>query len=167
MYGVLREVVAELGVQDATKAQASGVAAPQETMRFLCLPAINESDELAATMLLQLLACGGLKAEFVTSKALAGEMVELAAAQQPTHVCISSVPPASVVPAQHLCRRLRERLGKDTRLMVGLWNETPAEYARRLDRFKRAQADDIFLTLGNAAHEILLQAGCLPVAKAA
>jgi len=114
-----------------------------------------------------LLTRGGMKAEFVTSKALVGEMVELAAAQEPTHICISSMPPASVIPAQHLCRRLRERLGKDTRLMVGLWNETPAEQARRVDRFKRAQADEVFLTLGGAAHEILLQAGCAPVAKAA
>jgi hypothetical protein len=50
--------------------------------------------------------------------------------------------------------------------MVGLWSETPAEHARRLDRFKRAQADEVFLTLTSASHEILLQAGLVTVAKA-
>lgn len=167
MYRVLREVVADLGEQDTAGDEASPVAPADGVVQFLCLPASNDSDELAAFMLLQLLTRGGLKAEFVTSKALVGEMVELAVAQQPTLICISSVPPASVIPAQHLCRRLRERLGKGVRLTVGLWNETPAENARRLDRFKRAQADEVFLTLGSAAHEILLQAGFVPVAKAA
>ena len=62
---------------------------------------------------------------------------------------------------------MRERLGKDTRLLVGLWNETPAEHSRRLDRFKRAQADEVFLTLTSAASEILLQAGYVPVVKTA
>lgn len=167
MYRVLREVVIDLGEQDATKVKESLIVPANDETRFLCLPASNESDELGALMLLQLLMRGGLKSEFVTSKALVGEMIELAAAQEPTIVCISSVPPASVIPAQHLCRRLRERLGRETRLTVGLWNETPVEHARRVDRFKRADADEVFLTLAGAAHEILLQAGCVPVAKAA
>jgi len=167
VYRVVREVVSDLGEEDVARTGAIPITADSTAVEFLCLPASNESDELAALMLLHLLARGGLKTEFVTSKALVGEMVELAATQQPRLLCISSVPPASVIPAQHLCRRLRERLGADTRLMVGLWNETPAEHARRLDRFKRAQADEIFLTLAGAANEILLQAGCPPAAKAA
>jgi len=166
-YRVIREVVSDLGEQDLARTEAVPITAAGTAVEFLCLPASNESDELAALMLLHLLAHGGLKAEVVTSKALVGEMVELAAAQQPRLLCISSVPPASVIPAQHLCRRLRERLGADTRLMVGLWNETPAEHARRLDRFKRAQADEVFLTLASAANEILLQAGCPPAAAKA
>jgi predicted PurR-regulated permease PerM len=165
MYRVVREVVVDLGEQDVAKSGVIPITPASGAVDFLCLPASNESDELAALMLLQLLARGGLKAEFVTSKALVGEMVEKAAALHPKLLCISSVPPASVIPAQHLCRRLRERLGKDTRLMVGLWNETPAEHTRRLDRFKRAQADEVFLTLTGAANEILLQAGCETVAR--
>ncbi len=118
-------------------------------------------------MLTQLLAGGGMKAELVTSKALVGEMVERAVSLRPKMICISSIPPTSIMPAQHLCKRLRERLGRETRLLVGLWNELPTEHARRLDRFKRTQADEIFLTLSSAEHEILLQAGCAPLVKAA
>lgn len=167
MYHLIRDIVADLGEQDAAKDAPVSLAPADGTPSFLCLPASNESDELAALMLLLLLERGGLKSEFVSSKALVGEMVEIAGTRQPRLLCISSVPPASVIPAQHLCRRVRERLGKDTRLMVGLWSETPAEHARRLDRFKRAQADEVFMTLTSAAHEILLQAGLVPVAKAA
>ncbi len=167
VYRVVREILEDLGEQDAAKSGVIPLTTVDDAVHFLCLPASNESDELAALMLLHLLARGGLKTEFVTSKALVGEMVEMAAAQHPKLLCISSVPPGSVIPAQHLCRRLRERLGKDTRLLVGLWNETQAEHARRLDRFKRAQADEVFLTLSSAASEILLQAGCVAVAKAA
>jgi hypothetical protein len=94
-------------------------------------------------------------------------MIEKAAAQRPDLLCISSVPPASVISAQHLCKRLRERLGKEPRLMVGLWSEPPAEQVRRVDRFKRAQADEVFLTLSSAANEILLQAGCALTARTA
>jgi hypothetical protein len=158
---VVREVIVDLGEQELAKAPAPA-AAPASVP--LCLPASNESDELCGLMLVQLLALGGLPATLVSSKALAGEMVENAAATQPKLLCISAVPPSSVLPAQHLCRRLRERLGKDTRLLVGLWNEAPADQARRLDRFKRAQADQIFVKLGDAAREILLQAGCTPQA---
>lgn len=167
MYRVIREIVTDLGEQDTAPAATNTLTPAHVGVNFLCLPASNESDELTALMLAQLLARGGLKTEAVTSKALVGEMIEKAAAHHPKLLCISSVPPASVMPAQHLCKRLRERLGKDTRLMVGLWNETAAEHARRVDRFKRAQADEIFLTLTGAANEILLQAGCAAVARAA
>lgn len=167
MYRVIREIVADLGEQEVARIGATTPAPEEGAVQFLCLPASNESDELAELMLLQLLARGGLKPELVSSKALVGEMVEIANVRQPKIVCVSSVPPASVIPAQHLCRRLRERLGKESRITVGLWGETAAEHARRLDRFKRAQADEIFLTLASAANEILLQAGCGPVARAA
>lgn len=167
MHRVVREVVTDLGVMDAAKATSLPQPTVPPTASFLCLPASNEGDELAELMLLQLVARGGLRVEVVSSKLLVGEMVEQASEIQPKILCISSVPPGSIIPAQHLCRRLRERLGKETRLMVGLWSETPAEHARRLDRFKRAQADEIFLSLAAAANEILLQAGLVPIARAA
>ena len=163
IHRTVRAVATELGAEQAAKSPRIVVAPLAEgTQTFLCLPASNETDELTALMLAQLLALGGLKAEPVSAKALAGEMIETAAERSPKLLCISAIPPTSVLPAQHLCRRLRERLGKETRIMIGLWNEAPAESARHLERFKRAQADEVFVKLGDAAREILLQAGCTP-----
>jgi predicted PurR-regulated permease PerM len=154
ILGLLRVILAELG-EDAPAARDGSV---------LCLPASNESDELCALMLTQLLAEGGVKAELMSSKALAGEMVAQAVEIHPRMLCISSLPPTSVLPAQHLCKRLGEGLGEGTRLFVGLWNDSSADHARRAERCKRAHAAEVFTTLESAAREILLQVGAQPAA---
>jgi hypothetical protein len=110
-------------------------------------------------MLVQLLAESGVKADLVGSKALAGEMVTQALELRPHLLCISCLPPASVLPAQHLCRRLGEGLDDETRLFVGLWNDTSSDHARRAERCKRAHASEVFTTLESAAKEIQAQVG--------
>ena len=157
LMGVLRDVLEDLGE----------VAAPGgESAAVLCLPASNESDELCAFMLTQLLSMEGVKAEFVTSKALAGEMVEKGAEMRPKLICISSLPPASVRSAHHLCGRLSERLGADTRIFVGLWNDALPDHTRHAERCKRAHAAAVFTTLEGAVREFLLQAGVQPATTA-
>ena len=117
-------------------------------------------------MLTQLLSMEGVKAEFVTSKALAGEMVEKGAEMRPKLICISSLPPASVRSAHHLCGRLSERLGADTRIFVGLWNDALPDHTRHAERCKRAHAAAVFTTLEGAVREFLLQAGVQPATTA-
>ncbi len=157
LMGVLRDVLEDLGEAAPPGGESAGV---------LCLPASNESDELCAFMLTQLLAMEGVKAEFVTSKALAGEMVEKGAELRPKLICISSLPPASVRSAHHLCGRLSERLGADTRIFVGLWNDALPDHTRHAERCKRAHAAAVFTTLEGAVREFLLQAGVQPATTA-
>jgi hypothetical protein len=51
MYRVIREVVIDLGEQEAVRAGAVPLVPVNSAVNFLCLPASNECDELAALML--------------------------------------------------------------------------------------------------------------------
>jgi len=91
-------------------------------LSILCLPARSQADELAAMMLAQVLEASGCRAQAITVSALAGEMVDLV--DQCTAadvVCISATPPAAVMHARYLSKRLRGRL-PETNLVVGLWD---------------------------------------------
>src|SRR5205085_9830845 len=74
---------------------------------ILCLPARSEADEIAATMLAQLLEAEGCRAKAVAVTSLAGEMVELVDQCTADVVCLSATPPAAVMHARYLCKRLR------------------------------------------------------------
>jgi methylmalonyl-CoA mutase cobalamin-binding subunit len=89
--------------------------------RVLCLPARDDADEIAATMLAQLLERQGWQAEAVSVTALASEMLERVAEREADVVCISATPPAAVTHARYLCKRLRARF-PEARVVVGLWH---------------------------------------------
>jgi hypothetical protein len=88
---------------------------------ILCLPARDEADEIAGTMLAQLLATSGLTVQSVSFTAAASELVELIERHQIGVVCVSATPPAAVMHARHLCKRLHGRF-PEVHLVVGLWD---------------------------------------------
>ena len=95
-------------------------------LSILCLPARDEADEIAAMMLVQVLETQELKAagchvQGVSLTSLAGGTVDLVEQRQPAVVCISATPPAAVMHARYLCKRLRARL-PEVKLVVGLWD---------------------------------------------
>jgi predicted PurR-regulated permease PerM len=116
-------------VEQAAKADAlptaPAVAArpqlPKEcTVTVLCLPAHNESDELVAVMMSQLLEFRGYCAVSMTQDALASEMVEEAARKSPNCILVSALPPAAVTHARYLCKRLQSKF-PSIAIVVGLW----------------------------------------------
>ena len=91
-------------------------------LSILCLPARSQADELAAMMLAQVLETGDCHAQAIAVTALSGEMVDLV--DQCTSadlICISATPPAAVMHARYLSKRLRRRLPV-AKLIVGLWD---------------------------------------------
>lgn len=90
---------------------------------IICLPARDEADEIAGTMLAQILAMRGLVVQAVSVTALASEMVDLVEERNADVVCISAMPPSAAAHARYLCKRLRGRF-PETNLIVGLWNAT-------------------------------------------
>ena len=74
---------------------------------ILCLPARDEADEIAAMMLAQVLETSGCVVQAVSVTSLAGEMVDLVEQRNADVVCISATPPAAVMHARYLCKRLR------------------------------------------------------------
>ena len=90
----------------------------------------------------------------LSSKLMTGELIEKTVAAAPGLICISAIPPGSVLSATHLCKRLRGRLDGSV-ITVGLWRAQ--EDPRHVERLKRAHADHIFTTLNQAAVEIRAQ----------
>ena len=90
-------------------------------LSILCLPARTEADEITALMLAQVLETRGCLVQAVSVTSLAGEMGDLVDRCTADVVCVSATPPAAVMHARYLCKRLRSQLPK-VKLVVGLWD---------------------------------------------
>ena len=127
--------------------------------RVLILPAQNETDEIAGVMLCRLLVAQGITAETVSSKSLTSEMIEQAVADKPTEIFISTVPPASLMAAANLAKRMRLKL-PGARVEVGLWDSHRDD--RRLERLQRAAPDAVFNSIATAAEDIVVRTTLQP-----
>jgi methylmalonyl-CoA mutase cobalamin-binding subunit len=119
---------------------------------ILLLPARNEADEIAATMLAQLVATSGFRVETISERVLAGELVELLAERQADVVCISAMPPAAATHARYLYNRLKGHF-PEGRLMVGLWN-AQGDLAKARTRIGCEAAVRVVTTLAQAREQI-------------
>ena len=166
IFQILKETVEELGdrqqeiqaKQAATETQASdgdssSVVSSDVAMHcILCLPARDEADEIAGTMLAQLLAMRGLVVQAVSVTALASEMVDLVEERQADVVCISAMPPAAATHARYLCKRLHGRF-PETNLIVGLWNAT-SDLTKAKERIGCGTTTHVVGTLAAAQEKI-------------
>jgi predicted PurR-regulated permease PerM len=131
----VREIVQEQGERrqemPATKGSESqneavgdshpAVAADQAGLCcVLCLPARNEADEIAGLMLSQLVDLPGCDAETAPVPSAANDLIALVRQRKPQVGCISAMPPAAMMHARALCKRLRGRVPEGN-LVVGLW----------------------------------------------
>ncbi len=87
----------------------------------LSLPARSEADEIAAMMLAQVLETQNCVVQKVSVTLLTSEMVDLVEQHKADVVCVSATPPAAVMHARYLCKRLRGRF-PEVNLVVGLWD---------------------------------------------
>lgn len=148
---LLRQIIADLPEPVPTSNSTN--------QNVLCIPASNESDELAALMLAQVLAESGIATTVFSSKLLASESIEQAVALAPSIVCISTLPPVSTSAARMLCKRLRGRL-PSARIIVGLWHQDQAEFTARRERIEKAGADDAYPDLRRAAAALAELSAC-------
>lgn len=164
----LKEIVEDLGqrqpeaqanaaaedARDADDASPSNALTSLPPVCILCLPARDEADEIASTMLAQLLETNGCSVQAVSVTARAGEMVDLVAQRQPAVVCISATPPAAVMHARYLCTRLRARMPK-VNLVVGLW-DTPGDLTNAIKRIGCGTNAHVVATLADAQEQVRL-----------
>jgi predicted PurR-regulated permease PerM len=106
---------------DADGDSSNAMEANFPGLNILCLPARSEADELTALMVSQLFETTGCLVKAVPVTSLAGEIVDLVDRQAADVICVSATPPAAVMHARYLCKRLRDRL-PDVKLVVGLWD---------------------------------------------
>jgi predicted PurR-regulated permease PerM/methylmalonyl-CoA mutase cobalamin-binding subunit len=119
---------------------------------ILLLPARNETDEIAATMLAQLVETSGFRVETISETVLAGELVDLIAQRQADVVCISAMPPAAATHARYLCKRLQGKFPVG-RLIVGLWH-AQGDLTRARTRIGCETAVRVVVTLAQAHEQI-------------
>ncbi len=100
--------------------------APSDGPRVLFVPALDESDALAARWLAKLAAARGLRCEVASPHELVSEVAKRIAQEQPDVVCISALSARAFAHARHLCKRL-EAAGNDREILVGLWAAPPHE----------------------------------------
>jgi predicted PurR-regulated permease PerM len=99
-----------------------GTAESEEPpLRVLCLPARTEADEITALMLAQVLSIRGCVARVIPIASMADKLADLDDQGIPDAICVCATPPAAVMHARYLCKRLGDRLAK-VKLVVGLWN---------------------------------------------
>ncbi|HEY3242424.1 MAG TPA: AI-2E family transporter [Phycisphaerae bacterium] len=119
---------------------------------ILCLPAHDEADEIAGLMLGQLLEVRGCLVHAVSITALVSEMVDLVEERKADVVCISATPPAAVMHARYLCKRLRGRF-PELNLVVGLWN-AKGDLQKARERLGGDATTHVVGTLADAQEQI-------------
>jgi predicted PurR-regulated permease PerM/GAF domain-containing protein len=131
--------------------EVNGVAAVTGT-RVVCVPASAYRDELAGEMLVQLLRNQGFEAENLPARLKHQELIDRTIEMRPECVCVSALPPTSIVQARNLAAAVRERLD-DVTILIGVWSaRLDAENIR--DRLRVAHANGVAVSLGDAVVHI-------------
>jgi hypothetical protein len=128
--------------------------------RVLCLPANDEADEIAATMLSQLLEHAGCE---VLAVPLDPSLQHLAAIVEPSHqdlFCICAVPPFAFARTRVLSRLLQVRFPR-IKIVIGVWGFT-GDTEEALQRFQPARPERLVTSFADA---VAFFAGSAPVAK--
>ncbi len=135
---------------EADKAVAEHSPAPLSApaCRVLCVPARAYRDELAGSMLVQLLRQQGFDAENASSTLSSAELVEVAANSDSEAICVSVVAPSTLIHARYLSAKLRARL-PHVKIVVGIWGATE-NMAAAGERLRASGADEVVLSLAEA-----------------
>jgi predicted PurR-regulated permease PerM/methylmalonyl-CoA mutase cobalamin-binding subunit len=123
------------------------------SVNVVCLPANGASDEIAATMLGQLLEQRGYCVIIASVNQLASEMVETVRNSKADVVCVSALPPSAITHARYLCKRLHGTL-PETEMVVGLW-ATERDLSRARERISVVRSVRIAGTFSEAMDQIL------------
>jgi predicted PurR-regulated permease PerM/GAF domain-containing protein len=149
LAGELSELARTRGEAQGGEAQAAP-AAPVRKAPIVCIPAQDESDEIGAIMLRELLRHErGLLVDLRPAAADLDATIAAIRHLGPEIVVVSSVPPAAVRHAVHTSKRLKSEV-PDVRVVVGLWS-TEADAARLRARLPEALAERLFTRLADAA----------------
>ncbi|HWE86434.1 MAG TPA: AI-2E family transporter [Terracidiphilus sp.] len=135
----VREMIEELGYREnhGTNNGIHEPVAPQPraetpSLRVLCIPVRDETDELSGLMLAKALDNGSVHAFAMPIRRL-DEIVESASREKPDLIFLTGLPPFAFGRGHRIYRGLRARLPR-LRIAAGIWNysENPAEAAQKI-----------------------------------
>jgi len=137
---------------DARASESSGLAATVR-MRVLLLPAADRADEVAALMLAKVLAPLGFDTEVPSAATLKSEMVGLVERQRPDAICVSAAPPAAVVHARYLGKKLNAA-APGVPVLVGLW-DAQGDLTKARERLASVGLRSIATDAATIVHELV------------
>jgi len=133
--------------------------APSPWPSILCLPARTEADEIAALMLAHALETSGYSVQTVSVSSLASDLAGLELKSTADVVFLSATPPAALMHARYLCKRIRSKL-PNVNLVVGLW-DAHGDLIKASERIGHRAV--VVATLADAQEQIrLLASTCVP-----
>jgi hypothetical protein len=145
----IREMIGEAAaLAQGPRRSGSTDAAALPGGRILCVPADDESDEIAAAMLAQLLETAGRATVLFATGARLQHMIRMSAPSENDTFCISALPPFAFARARVLASHLRRRFPK-TRIVVGVWGFA-GDTGRALRRFEAPAPDQLVTSLASA-----------------
>ena len=153
--GTTRELVDELGLRDTPEStpEPSSVAVGEtrKPVKVLCVPIRDETDELGAVMLAQLLETAGIEAEAIPVRR-ADEILATISGGNPDVVFLSGLPPFGMARAQRLFRIVRGRF-PHLRQMIGIWGYTD-DVGKAAQKIARGESIHVSTTLANAVAQV-------------
>jgi predicted PurR-regulated permease PerM/methylmalonyl-CoA mutase cobalamin-binding subunit len=158
----IRDIVEELGSRPAAASDSLaepagigpvGLQVSQSIHGVCCVPARAQRDEIAATMLTQLLRTQGIEAYSATARLNAAELIKLVDEVSADAVCISVVSPSTIIHARYLCAKLRAQL-PDLKIVVGLWGATE-NLSQAVQRLRDSGANEVVTTLADAVGQLI------------
>ncbi len=145
----LRDSLAADGAKDVATTPA---ARPHDPIRILAIPARDESDQVALTMLNECLDSAIFELLIVNPGLLASDAIARVVEHQPAFICIAAVPPGGSAQARLLCLRLRARF-PDLKILVGRWGYL-GDTKKSREQLMAAGASDVAATLDETCSQI-------------
>jgi predicted PurR-regulated permease PerM len=116
--------------------------------RICSVPARAYRDQLAGEMFAQLLDQQGTHARCAAAKMKLGDLLAWLREAKADLVCISVVPPTSLLHARYLCSKLRTSFPK-LKIIVGLWGRSDLQ-SETAATLKDSGADEIVMSMADA-----------------
>jgi predicted PurR-regulated permease PerM len=143
------------GLNDILEAISPGPPTSDEADSRICsVPARAYRDQLAGEMFVQLLDLKGSHARCAAAKMKLVELVAWLREAKADLVCISVVPPTSLLHARYLCSKLRTSFPK-LKIIVGLWGRLDLT-SETITTLKGSGADEIVTSMAEATEWVAL-----------
>jgi predicted PurR-regulated permease PerM len=144
------ETIEDLGARQATATPDGAAGAPATPSappraRVLGCPGEDQTDHLALEMFRQLLDPGKWEMQICGVELLTSEIADLADTDNPSVICIASIPPGGLTHCRYLCKRLRNRISSG-RIVVGRWG-LQSKIDQNREQLLEAGADQIQFSL--------------------
>lgn len=127
--GTIREMIEELGIREIPETEnhfepntANSSEPHSSSMKVLCVPVRDETDELTALMLAQSLDGGRIRALAEPPRSIE-EILASADREKAEVVVLSGLPPVRFARLNRLYRILRAR-NRELRILAGIWGDT-------------------------------------------